>query len=72
LRSAEGDVSIAEPGGEQVTPVRAVILKGQQGLGRKMLRTAVEAAFSHPVVTVEKPPPEPELDAWSPYDDRRW
>jgi hypothetical protein len=81
VHSREGDILIEDaevgPGAAcgRITPVRAVVLRGQQGFGRKGFSHAFAAAISHPVVVLETETVRPsdfELDEPTPYDDRRW
>jgi hypothetical protein len=48
IQSADGDIEVAPASDEGATPVRAVLLRGEQQLGRKSLLAAASAAFSHP------------------------
>jgi hypothetical protein len=81
VHSREGDVLIEDAevdpdaSAGRITPVRAVVLRGQQGFGKKGFRSALAAAYGHPVVELETQvlrPSDFELDEPTPYDDRRW
>lgn len=81
VHSREGDLFVedAEVGPEassgRMTPVRAVVLRGQQGFGKKTFGRTLALAMGHPVIVLETQivrPSDFKLDEPTPYDDRRW
>jgi hypothetical protein len=55
IEPAEGDLLVSEAEGDQVTPLRAVVLRGEQGFGKKTFRATIAAGD----VGVAPLPPRP-------------